>query len=482
MKDKGSGDKAFRRLGKQHGFRRQMPWRVGFTLLVCGAWGANYYHIHSALQTQTLNFHSVSADAPSETGDFLSTNRFRLLDDQQRKERAKTTSHWCHSRDLLETGGNRATCLFRNLCVGPRRADETDPREVEFFYVTPPTVANGTLDLTNNNEASFTLGVGPHSGDKRVLFTPVAVTWEEMEELHPTRKYVSGTSALLYEYNAENFGHLITDFVMPIYVAYESFGLLDEDMKIYRYSIADAIGWSCDYQAKVRPWNANHCKRFYDMVPAMIKGHRPIEVLNGTDMEVTCFENVVVGMAMYSDDCIEGSHGRKQNLWSLCNVARQRQFWNYRNYVLQNVGVSLVPPIRHKITVTKRSDGRTLHNLDALISNLTGVYGSSVEIITVEWPELSFQEQLELISTTTVHLTPPGGVSFISLFLPKWATSVRLYPGDYKMEWHIFHYLGYMTVEHVDCPNGAIPITEAMQYVARGLQRFEDFCEQCRGA
>ena len=124
------------------------------------------------------------------------------------------------------------------------------------------------------------------------------------------------------------------DVLLPIYVALESFGLLEEDVRIYRYSIIDAIGWSCDFQKVHRPGEYSHCLRFYDMIPEMIKGHRELQVLNGSTVESVCFETVVVGMAMFSDDCLEGSHGMAQDVWSLCNMARSKQFWDYRNYIL----------------------------------------------------------------------------------------------------------------------------------------------------
>jgi len=265
------------------------------------------------------------------------------------------------------------------------------------------------------------------------------------------------------------------DVLLPTYVALESFGLLDDDVQMYRYSIMDAIGWSCDFQKTESPGSYKNCLRFYEMIPAFMKGHNPIRVLNGTSFQPMCFETVVVGMAMYSDDCLEGSHGREQETWSLCNIARQRQFWDYRNYVLTNNGVSLDPPAKHKITITKRSDGRTLNNLDNLVANIRDVYNITVEIVVVEWPKLSLKEQLELISTTTVHLTPPGGVSMIGVFLPRWSTSIRLYSSEFRLDWHIFHYLGYMTVEHVNCAGGIIPIEETMKHVARGLERYESF-------
>jgi len=412
------------------------------------------------------------------------------------------TSHWCHSRDFLWDNSHRASCLFHDLCVVQRPPDSkrgNKRHEVEFLYVheEQSDVSREEVERRRrrvlDGDASFTLGIGPHNGDERLIFRPVPVSMSEIDKLYPVRNYVEGTSVLYYEYNSENFGHLISDQLIPIYAALEGFGLENrEDVTLFRYSIMDAIGWSCDYHRRVlepeggiSPRYGNigkHCDRFYEMTPEFMRGHRPLQVLNGTTVEPTCFRNLVAGMPMYSDDC-DGDSERDTNYWSLCNQGRQGQFWRFRNYVLRNVlggsdaDVERYVPTRHKIAVTYRNDDvRGLTNLDELIDRLREKYGDDddVEVVVVEWAKLSVADQMELIRTTTVHVTPPGGVSFIAIFLPRWATSIRLYSMEYRMEWNFFHYLGYISVEHVNCQNAEkIPLRETLQLVEEGLRRYE---------
>ena len=239
----------------------------------------------------------------------------------------------------------------------------------------------------------------------------------------------------------------------------------------------DAIRWSCDFQRRMGRGNSGaHCDRFYGMMPKFMRGHKELHVLNVTTVQPTCFESLVVGMAMYSDDCLEGSHGKRQDVWSLCNIAQQRLFWDFRNYMLTNAGVSFDPPTKLKITITRRLDGRVLHNLDNLITSIQNTYQSNdIEIAVVKWHMLSLKEQLDLIRTTTVHITPPGGVSYISIFLPRWATSIRLYSRDFNNDYHITNFLGYIAPEHVDGKGGRIPIEETMKHVAHSLERFDSF-------
>ena len=217
------------------------------------------------------------------------------------------------------------------------------------------------------------------------------------------------------------------------------------------------------------------CKRMYEILTPLVSKY-PVTVLNASVHSVDvpiCFDSVVIGMTQYSDDCMAGHAGRSKNTRSNCNTGRQSQFWNFRVNGLQNMGVANVPPIKHQIVVTNRSDGaRGFRNLNDLVMRLSEIYGEE-NVLMIEWSEISIQEQLEIISSTTVHLTPPGGVSFISFFLPRWATSIRLYSSDWLLEWNFFNYLGYMHPEHVNCPGGNINITNVEQLVEDSIHRYD---------
>ena len=394
------------------------------------------------------------------------------------EEKARLTSHWCHSRDFLPDAGSRSTCLFHHLCI-IRAPSSSSKQEVQWLYV----VDSDTKKNEPLRDTSFSLGVGHMSTSypNELNFQPVPISIELLQSKFPKRRYIQGTSVVYFEYNSENFGHMLTDVLMPIYSALESFGLEGMDVNLFRYSIQAAKPWSCDYHRNLPGIGYGdvgaHCDHFYGMMANLTKGHKPIQVLNGTTVHPTCFQNLVVGTPLYSDDCLEPSHGRKQDQWQLCNHGRQRQFWNFRNYVLTNAGVNPAsPPTKHKITITKPSvNRRSLSNLDDLIFLIRKKY-SDMEVVVTDWASMSIADQLDLIQSTTVHITPPGGISFIAIFLPRWATSIRLYKKDFRIDWHFFHYLGYLTVEHVDCTQGAIiPIKETMGLIASSLKRYDTF-------
>lgn len=393
-----------------------------------------------------------------------------------------TSTHFCHSRDLLPDGGKRASCVFQNLCVVPS-ATNSSRTHVDWLYISdnPPV------------DTSFTLGVGPHSVDERLYFQPIHVTPSQFQSQHnDKKKIIKGTSVVFYEYNAENFGHMLMDVLLPIFSALDGFDLLQRRyVHLFRYSIPDPLAYSCDFQiAPPAEWkeafknSAKNCARFYGQLAEMFYGDpsKEIQVLDAVDIAKNkmpiCFEELLVGMSQYSDDCMEGSHGREQDSWSLCNHGRQSQFWRFRAYVLQKLGISNAPPKSHKITVTKRGKGiisRVVDNIDDLITTLRNEFGDHAEVEVVEWHRLTIVEQVQLATRTTVLVTPPGGVSFISIFLPRWATTIRLYSHEFRMEWHIMHYLGYIMSEHVKTPGGKIPIRDVVAMVDKGLKRYDAF-------
>eukprot|EP01084_Bolivina_argentea_P003610 6777_1 len=377
------------------------------------------------------------------------------------EQNTEYTTHWCHSRDLLQDNGKRASCVFKNLCV---IKTPNSSHEIEWLYVSQQ----------KPKDTSFTLGIGPHSVDKRLYFEPIHSTKQEFESLYPLRLREYGTSVAFYEYNAENFGHMLTDVLMPIYTALQALDMYTNEVKLFRYSIKDSIGFSCDFQinANNNLFAKQNCERMYKMLFPLLSKH-PIKILNASVNVPICFDTLVVGMSQYSDDCLDGGHGRTQSEWSLCNHGQQKQFWNFRCNILINAGVNNDPPTSHQIVVTNRTTKRRrLHNFDDLVVGLRSRYGAA-NVLVVEWQKLTIVEQLDIISKTTVHLTPPGGISFISMFLPRWATSIRLYPNEFMLEWHLFNYLGYIHPEYINCPHGQISVDSVVDLVQKGFSRFE---------
>ncbi|KAI8621953.1 hypothetical protein BC830DRAFT_1163288 [Chytriomyces sp. MP71] len=113
------------------------------------------------------------------------------------------------------------------------------------------------------------------------------------------------------------------------------------------------------------------------------------------------------------------------------NQGHEPLFYALRNRILGHHGIDYrAVPKTHKIvftnkteTLKKNIDGglaknRGISNLAELVAHVKRRY-PSVAIEVVEWQKLSVKKQLELMHSTTVFITPCGGVSTMLPFLPE---------------------------------------------------------------
>ena len=266
-------------------------------------------------------------------------------------------------------------------------------------------------------------------------------------------------------------GHVLMDVLLPWYALQESFGEVSAETQMWQFWPNTTLAWSCAHQVRIGRISGKICERFYKIMTPLMSRHS----LNRLDsiLKPTCFKRLLVGMAMYSDDCLEGSHGRKQDSYTLCNHARQGQFWRFRQFTKSTLGVQDNPPSKQQVVIWKRERGRAINDLEPLAAKLRSTY--QIPVITIDFAKISLEEQLRLIGNSTVHITPPGGGSHIAIYLPRGATTIRLYSNEFRLEWHIMHYLGYIHAEHVRCPKGKCVQTEVVGLVGEALERFETF-------
>eukprot|EP00040_Diaphanoeca_grandis_P018962 m.99827 g.99827 ORF g.99827 m.99827 type:complete len:563 (-) comp27193_c0_seq2:145-1833(-) len=420
-------------------------------------------------------------------------------------ERYRSSAHICTGRDFTnnlnteekrnedaaESSETHAHCYFRHLCVAPGIGPV--PREYRtrgfyrWFYLYDRSPPSSFREVTDN--ISFTLGTGPHQVDKKVFVDPKLISVSEFMKEFAEIRVEPALTHIFYEFNGENFGHMLSDVLLPIYAIMAGFDVLDYDVQLVRYQITHDLGYSCDFQVNPdwadpgwipdvirNPDRAKMCEKFYKMlIPAVTS--RPVLVLgdlfNKTQTPV-CFEKLLVGTPMLSDDCVEGDHGRELDQYNNCNSGRMEQFWAFRKYTKANLGVTDLAPTIHHVVIWDRADStRELVNLQTLAETIRTKF--DVKVTVVDWAKLDIQSQLKLIGSATVHITGPGGGSFIALFLPRSATSIRLYSEDFGMEFHIFNHLGYIHCDYRNALDGVIDIPDVLQLVRAGMHRYETF-------
>ena len=148
---------------------------------------------------------------------------------------------------------------------------------------------------------------------------------------------------------------------------------------------------------------------------------------------------------------------------------------------MRNLGVSplLQPKVQRVVAWERtgggRNDGARLLNNGHLQQVITSLTADGIEASLYQFHKKPMREQLEMIRSTTVLITPAGAGSHIAFFLPRGATAVRLYRGNFMLEWHIFNYLAYIHVDHVSCPRGDIPIESVLALAREGVRRYDTF-------
>ena len=99
----------------------------------------------------------------------------------------------------------------------------------------------------------------------------------------------------------------------------------------------------------------------------------------------------------------------------------------------------LVPPrgppprvTRHTLLLVKKQGRRGIHNFDQVLTYVRGGCGggcaelSPERVVNTQFQSLTIREQLKLVSTATIAVSPPGGVSMILPFLPEGAHAILM--------------------------------------------------------
>lgn len=380
------------------------------------------------------------------------------------------SSHFCHSVDQASGNSRRGSCRFKNLCA---ISDKNAREGLRWLYISP------RPDL----KIEFSLGTGPHIVDDRVLVTPEIIGAQAFEKEFPKYQTFESKAALFHEYNGENFGHVLTDVLMPLYFLQRSFAdEADRNITLFEFSPRRPMGNNCKWMLRKKEWKTRATQHCGPLRKQLFPTFSLNEVLpfdeNATLVQNMpfCFKDVELGTGMLSDDCLEGTHGRKPSKYSLCNHGKQAVFWEFRKFLIEGLGVKDNIPNRPVITIWNGNPKRRVTGLEACVEAIRAELPQvHVQIVSLE--TMSFAEQVKVMVNTTVHVTTPGGGSFVSIFLPRGATAIRLFSMEYLLEHHFFPYLGYIHVEHVDVTANrhVVEPTILLPLVQDALNRFELF-------
>ena len=209
------------------------------------------------------------------------------------------------------------------------------------------------------------------------------------------------------------------------------------------------------------------CKAMYrKLFPGLTS--RPVVVMDdlfNVSKTPVCFDKLLVGAADLGDDCQQGGNGIlsiAKARPSHCNQGKAKLLWDFRSYVKRNFGVPEVLPAGQHIIIWHRTIAGN-HNAGYLDAPAAGEHlryrFPGVKVTVVEFATMPVAEQIRLIGDATVHITEPGGGSFIGVWLPRHATHIRCSsPGGYGMDHQLFNCKSCL-VEHTTPRSVPLPLS-----------------------
>ena len=272
---------------------------------------------------------------------------------------------------------------------------------------------------------------------------------------------------LYHPHYPSNIGHVLGDDFFPLFNLQLSFNMLSNDNQLLMVRSCD------DIFLPGAPKKAAACHKFMAMLtPGMTD--RPYLAATQPDLrerlgvkadaELVCFENVLTG---------NGPWGFQQSL------GKSPSWWQYHAFYLSNMGVPYNhTPKKHRITVSIKDGKRSLYNNQEMVEHLKKTF-PSYEVDAIELYQLGgWKQELTYLLDTTVLITPCGGVSMSSMFLPHGSAMIvvdfwDVLKGNTKgMEERLWSNLGYVRPFHYPFVESEVVLEEEAEG-KKGLKRSE---------
>jgi len=258
----------------------------------------------------------------------------------------------------------------------------------------------------------------------RVLVVTVRTSWDESR----SRRFLPGVHVLhqLLASGDMNFGHFLLDDAYAVWETVRSFDPVSamqqslgevghSDGRLYpRDSVQLMLVTACsNFSAPLQPM----CTKFAASLFPVVSSH-PVLSLQSTyshhgitaHTEQLCFETLIAGSGT------SGAVG-----WGPNNRNRAPSFAAFRAemYLAHGLDPYYRPTQHHLVLVDKRGK-RGFSNLRAAYEQLklTPRYADVRMTVVDDFKQRSFVEQLKLLSSATIVLSPCGGISMLFLLLP----------------------------------------------------------------
>jgi hypothetical protein len=283
-----------------------------------------------------------------------------------------------------------------------------------------------------------------------------------------------------------NPGHLVWDDFLPIYTLMRIFSLFPEtryNLMLMRYVLKgdDPLWATCEKTDN----NKAACREmFAKFLPLMgltdqkFSSNQDFRLVLTDDggrtttstkpkSNLICAKHGAAGIGMLTD------HGLKLHGWTKLdykqthNHGRGSLLYDFRNFMIQNVGLPLddgqrsnnqKPPFKITISALSSTKFHRSHSFHLQIKAIKAAFGDFVEVQSVIMRDLSLREQVQLAMETSIYVTDTGGGSVTAMFLPRGASVLLYYPEDggvrnnratglpARLDWDLFNHLAYLHV------------------------------------
>lgn len=380
------------------------------------------------------------------------------------------------------------TCQFQNLCFDMSTHDFVvfaSPEQVQLEKVLSDQSLTYFSASTSLNDTYVSIG---GINDKwardiqRMRWFPKQIDVDNVFAPYESEKeggvYMLPPDVVLFPFHSlagMNVGHLVWDDWLPLYSTLENFDFLDRKPLFVRYILETKLWGSCDLERNVKMC-AKMMSKFLPLLgvgDSSTKGMNQLYTVNewgfspGEDPEkrsrYVCGKNGLAGLGMATD------HGQKLHGWgpkdyqSSHNTNRGAQLYRFRNFMMENIGVSTAPlqnmggkKAKFKIlfSVDSSSIGNRKTRFDKHFSSLQKSSLKEKYDLDIQrsyLPDLNLVEQVELVSTTSIYITVCGGGAVSATFLPKGAALFIFFHEEEgtgktpaRLDWDYFNHISYV--------------------------------------
>jgi hypothetical protein len=475
--------------------RRKLIYGVGFGLLLTQVILPILFH------AQIENDVSSNLGPPGTSG--RADGFFNTIPVSLETKPFHSTVHCVGETHQESTAWMYRSCHFSYLCF--------DTNASEFVLVASPheqglqkkLVPNSFVSTSTNTTVALG-GINPRWKGKDFNQGIHKVEWFPRILPRPPKEYYMLPSSVLlipfHSFAAHNVGHLLWDDFLPIYTLLQMFGLTGMSKLMLRALLPprEFLYGTCEMRRNKANKCAANFEKFLPLLgidPHTFSTTRDVSFATTTVSkhsvpQYVCAKQGVAGLGMLTD------HGTKDHGWDperdqglatpVHNVAKGPLLYNFRNYMVHNLGLPLVPPPQSKFKIVlsahSSNDGARDVSFDNQFRFLNKAFPVVASIETVQLANLTLKEQVELASTTNIFVTTCGGGAMTATFLPRGASLILYYQasggfdfsqfnqtgGAAYLDWDLFNNAAYLRVhwlpiESMNTREGL----EALMYLVR---------------